>query len=842
MKIKEKILLLFLTTCLWKFSMTKAKKCFHGGSSGCRYTCQCQNDVQCNVTTGKCPVGCAIESGFLWRGLACQSGNVALRKIATQSGTISYVANLAVDGEHAVRTLASRTCSEAEINGKDLWWRIDLGRTYVIEEVNIYEEKHNSDSVLGAEVYVTDGWHFGADDLCGTASSHTIASDIFTVSCPTKTKGRYVRIQQQYKDTLVMCEVSVIGYFYYECSSGDRYGPGCLLKCHCSSKCDHITGACERDCEDGYCKSSVDKQICDRRCSSGELNSSSSTIVVSESTKSISFEISNTLDEVHGYNIQYRIHKKDTEWKSKYISVSRRKRSTYSSVELSWDDVYMNTEYEFNLTSFYGNTVDDVGSQTFLHTTHCGKYGSDDYLNSCEHWCQCSKDRSKLCLLTCDSCSTCDNEPELPSNTDTQISFINIKKDEFTMMVNSTNEHFNDYKVVLGDGVRRMDLTKEQYYTFDHLSAGTTYLVHVDPLIKNKEEVILGFPLKNNVTTEKLTHQSTSLVLIISVSAACVILALITIIIIVCCIKRRRSRQSTKDYCDTPKRLPDEIPSTKDEVPYEEPYRRNERVSCTPVSVSQIQSFMETNDLKSEFEEISNNSDATTIVASLDGNKAKHRYTNIKAFDHSRVVLVGESKDVCGTYINASYIDGYGKDKEYIAMQAPKPKFINDLWKMVEQENINTIVMLTNLKENNKSKCPQYWPTLGQHKYGDVKVGVKSSSEFSFCVERHFTLKKSKDPPRHITHLQFTAWPDYGVPNTSCEILEFYSKVKRLESERTGPLLVHCTAGVGRSGTFIALDFLLKQAHAENMIDVQACVKSFRKDRVEMVQTHQQYR
>ena len=142
-------------------------------------------------------------------------------------------------------------------------------------------------------------------------------------------------------------------------------------------------------------------------------------------------------------------------------------------------------------------------------------------------------------------------------------------------------------------------------------------------------------------------------------------------------------------------------------------------------------------------------------------------------------------------------------------------------------------------QEGDQIKCQQYWPESGQTIYHDITVESMTTTIYSFFVERQFTMTQDKCL-RTLTHLQYTNWPDHGVPKSADEILYLYYKIKALEKK--GPLLVHCSAGVGRTGTFIALDNLVEQSRVEHKVNVVKCVSSMRNDRCEMVQSASQYK
>ncbi|PKU32550.1 receptor-type tyrosine-protein phosphatase mu-like [Limosa lapponica baueri] len=208
--------------------------------------------------------------------------------------------------------------------------------------------------------------------------------------------------------------------------------------------------------------------------------------------------------------------------------------------------------------------------------------------------------------------------------------------------------------------------------------------------------------------------------------------------------------------------------------------------------------------------------------------------------DHCRVVL--QPTDTGNGYINASYVDSYRSPRFFIAAQGPLPGTVVDFWQMVWQEKISVIVMLTGLVEQNKTKCEQYWPEQEQV-YGDFTVTLNNTRTTTGLVTRIFCLHKAGcGLPRVVEQFHYLLWPDHGVPRNPAQLLWLVDVVNKRGSEApAGPVLVHCSAGIGRTGTFIALDFLLKMGKAEGKVDVFHCVQRLREQRVSMVQTKEQY-
>ncbi|CAC5418190.1 PTPRT [Mytilus coruscus] len=230
------------------------------------------------------------------------------------------------------------------------------------------------------------------------------------------------------------------------------------------------------------------------------------------------------------------------------------------------------------------------------------------------------------------------------------------------------------------------------------------------------------------------------------------------------------------------------------------------------------------------------------VEGSKEENKVKNRFLSTWPYDHSRVILKGNTKN---DYINASYIDNYETKKAYIAAQGPKQNTVRDFWHMIWQENVRKIVMVTQFIENQKIKCVQYWPeTLSEPLVvNNFKVTMTKEKEHTFYVYRLLTvsLKNATNrQERKIHHFRFMQWPDHGVPD-SIKLVDFYRKVKSEKCNQNGPMAVHCSAGIGRTGTFIAIDALYEHGKKVGYVNVMEYIEMMRKDRMNMVQTYEQY-
>ncbi|XP_077975279.1 receptor-type tyrosine-protein phosphatase mu-like [Styela clava] len=226
-----------------------------------------------------------------------------------------------------------------------------------------------------------------------------------------------------------------------------------------------------------------------------------------------------------------------------------------------------------------------------------------------------------------------------------------------------------------------------------------------------------------------------------------------------------------------------------------------------------------------------------TTVASSESLKGKNRYKNILPSDLSRVLLEGGGNI---SYINACYINGFSKAKKFIATQGPLPSTVNDFWRMIVEQKVSCIVMLTKCVENGKKKCEKYWPSQGSPKqFGDVFV-ENTDEVFTGCYKMFtITITKKDEQGIKVLLLQYLNWPDHGVPVTTTNLMRFHGIVKKHQSN--APIVVHCSAGAGRTGAFIALDFLLQEGESFRSVDVYNCILKLRSQRIDMVQTCDQY-
>ncbi|CAL8242636.1 unnamed protein product [Merluccius merluccius] len=263
-----------------------------------------------------------------------------------------------------------------------------------------------------------------------------------------------------------------------------------------------------------------------------------------------------------------------------------------------------------------------------------------------------------------------------------------------------------------------------------------------------------------------------------------------------------------------------------------------------PLTPQQLSALISNTDsLQAEFAEIPMNF-VDPKELNIPNHGTKNRYKTILPNPHSRVILRG-SDDPLSCYINANFIRGYrGDDKAFIATQGPMMNTMDDFWLMVWQQRAPVIVMITKLKEKNE-KCVLYWPERRGF-YGTVEVTVDRVQQTDHFTSRSLTLKVLT----HIMvlhHYWFTSWPDHKTPDSALPLLLLLGDVEKhtcstTGTTGTGPVIVHCSAGIGRTGCFIAMAIGCRQLRSEGVVDLLGIVCQLRSDRGGMIQTEEQYK
>lgn len=247
-----------------------------------------------------------------------------------------------------------------------------------------------------------------------------------------------------------------------------------------------------------------------------------------------------------------------------------------------------------------------------------------------------------------------------------------------------------------------------------------------------------------------------------------------------------------------------------------------------------------------EYEMLPNRfSDRTTKNSDLKENACKNRYPDIKAYDQTRVKLAVINGLQTTDYINANFVIGYKERKKFICAQGPMESTIDDFWRMIWEQHLEIIVMLTNLEEYNKAKCAKYWPekVFDTKQFGDILVKFAQERKTGDYIERTLNVSKNKanvgeeEDRRQITQYHYLTWKDFMAPEHPHGIIKFIRQINSVYSLQRGPILVHCSAGVGRTGTLVALDSLIQQLEEEDSVSIYNTVCDLRHQRNFLVQS-----
>ncbi|XP_055473728.1 receptor-type tyrosine-protein phosphatase S isoform X10 [Psammomys obesus] len=394
---------------------------------------------------------------------------------------------------------------------------------------------------------------------------------------------------------------------------------------------------------------------------------------------------------------------------------------------------------------------------------------------------------------------------------------------------------------------------QKQYGGFDNrgLEPGHRYVLFVLAVLQKNEPTFAASPFSDpfqldNPDPQPIVDGEEGLIWVIGPVLAVVFIICIVIAILLYKNKRKDSEPRTKCLLNNADLAPHH---PKDPVEMRRiNFQTPGMLSHPPIPIADMAEHMErlkANDslkLSQEYESIDPGQQFTWEHSNLEANKPKNRYANVIAYDHSRVILQPLEGIVGSDYVNANYVDGYRRQNAYIATQGPLPETFGDFWRMVWEQRSATVVMMTRLEEKSRIKCDQYWPNRGTETYGFIQVTLLDTMELAtFCVRTFSLHKNGSSEKREVRHFQFTAWPDHGVPEYPTPFLAFLRRVKTCNPPDAGPIVVHCSAGVGRTGCFIVIDAMLERIKTEKTVDVYGHVTLMRSQRNYMVQTEDQY-
>uniref|UniRef100_A0A8C8BHR4 Receptor-type tyrosine-protein phosphatase S n=1 Tax=Otus sunia TaxID=257818 RepID=A0A8C8BHR4_9STRI len=402
---------------------------------------------------------------------------------------------------------------------------------------------------------------------------------------------------------------------------------------------------------------------------------------------------------------------------------------------------------------------------------------------------------------------------------------------------------------------------KKHYGGFENkqLQSGQEYVFFVLAVMEHSESTMYATsPYSDPVVSmdldpQPITDEEEGLIWVVGPVLAVVFI--ICIVIAILLYKRKRAESdSRKSSIPNSKEVPSHHPTDPVELRRlnfqtpEEHINKNSMASHPPIPILELADHIErlkANDnlkFSQEYESIDPGQQFTWEHSNLEVNKPKNRYANVIAYDHSRVLLSAIEGIPGSDYINANYIDGYRKQNAYIATQGALPETFGDFWRMMWEQRGATVVMMTKLEERSRVKCDQYWPSRGTETYGLIQVTLLDTVELAtYCVRTFALYKNGSSEKREVRQFQFTAWPDHGVPEHPTPFLAFLRRVKTCNPPDAGPMVVHCSAGVGRTGCFIVIDAMLERIKHEKTVDIYGHVTLMRAQRNYMVQTEDQY-
>ncbi|XP_037980736.1 receptor-type tyrosine-protein phosphatase delta isoform X38 [Motacilla alba alba] len=399
---------------------------------------------------------------------------------------------------------------------------------------------------------------------------------------------------------------------------------------------------------------------------------------------------------------------------------------------------------------------------------------------------------------------------------------------------------------------------KKHYGGFENkqLQSGQEYVFFVLAVMEHSESTMYATsPYSDPVVSmdldpQPITDEEEGLIWVVGPVLAVVFIICIVIAILLYKSKPDRKRaesDSRKSSIPNSKEVPSHHPTDPVELRRLN-FQTPGMASHPPIPILELADHIErlkANDnlkFSQEYESIDPGQQFTWEHSNLEVNKPKNRYANVIAYDHSRVLLSAIEGIPGSDYINANYIDGYRKQNAYIATQGALPETFGDFWRMMWEQQGATVVMMTKLEERSRVKCDQYWPSRGTETYGLIQVTLLDTVELAtYCVRTFALHKNGSSEKREVRQFQFTAWPDHGVPEHPTPFLAFLRRVKTCNPPDAGPMVVHCSAGVGRTGCFIVIDAMLERIKHEKTVDIYGHVTLMRAQRNYMVQTEDQY-
>lgn len=417
--------------------------------------------------------------------------------------------------------------------------------------------------------------------------------------------------------------------------------------------------------------------------------------------------------------------------------------------------------------------------------------------------------------------------------------------------VNRKLEHGKRYRIFVRAVV---DTPQKHLYTSSPFSEYLSLDMREAPRGEPPQRPNPNVPLEPEVSVNK-NHAEPGMVWVVGPCIATLVMCVGFVVLYV--VRRRRKPRKQPDQAAVTRPLMAADlgggPTPNDPVDMRRlKYQTPGMLSHPPIPISEFGNHIDrlkaSDNLKfsQEYESIDPGQAFTWDQSELECNKPKNRYANVTAYDHSRVTLApldAATAKPGSDYINANYCDGFRKAVAYVATQGPLQETCADFWRMCWELRTATIVMMTRLEERARLKCDQYWPTRGSETYGEtITVTITETQELAtYCIRTFQVTKVGTTERREVKQLQFTAWPDHGVPDHPAPFLQFLRRCRALTPPEAGPTVVHCSAGVGRTGCYIVIDSMLERMRHENTIDIYGHVTCLRAQRNYMVQTEDQY-
>ncbi|KAL3880534.1 hypothetical protein ACJMK2_032768 [Sinanodonta woodiana] len=789
--------------------------------------------------------------------------NFALNKPATQSISLTWnhfdwTADKAVDGNTTgVNPDYTRTCSSTKVSYGTKFWEVDIGFLITVKIITVYKRTDDDDQLNGFKVFIgntTESWRGNQplQDVQPVNFAYTFKINDYL--------ARFVSVIRANSDIMTICEVIVEG----ECQKG-TFGDVCNATCgNClygNVSCDSTTGQCPEGCQTGW---SGDK--CKEGCKIGTYGYG--------------------CNETCGMCVNGNYNCSTTDGRCKLGCTA------------GWQGENCKQKCS---KGTYGDGCNETCGKCFRGNDNCSTNNGHCQIGCEAGWwsdtCKqpCSQGTySYGCNETCGMCYSgniscsiidglCNDGCEAGwHGGDCKQACLNGTYGygcnmTCGMCLNGNNSCSTfDGKCKLGCNAGWRGATCKQECVNGTYGYGCSETCGQCLHGANSCSIINGTCIdgcqdgwkdeKCTTDIRVLPSSSENWIIIIAVVVPVAIVIILVIIILVLLRVRRKRSNRSKEVVQS---MPNQEQNVFHQVIQEEEnsdqktheiedttlykgnvYQNTERKRRLMTQKIPILSFwdhvtkMKANkEFESEFQEVSQGLNKKHEDALA--NPTKNRYKSIYPYDFNRVVLKRDSVhdseyENDSDYINASHIKGFEGRKCYIAAQGPITKTVGDFWWMVWQERTECIVMLTNLSEMGKMKCIQYWPDKEDQTYGDVTVKMLGNESFADCIKRDLQLTVS-GKSRNVTQFHYTAWPDKDVPDTAWSLVQFWKTVRKNRVYGKGPVTVHCSAGVGRTGTFIALDIIYDEACDTGHVAVMKCVENLREQRVNMVQTVNQF-